>query len=405
MKVLFLTLFALALPLFAHAQVNKLPLSAWDAEHIGLPESAKRESLLYGRERWERVEEFSQTSRLRYLARSVGRLKIKSREDFANCTGFIVGPDTIMTAYHCISLIKGKVDGIRFELGLYSSQSNLDFERYEMELEPVAADQKLDFLILKAQKPFGRKWVISKLNDSTIVEGQPLQIFHHPRAAPMKISRKGCLGGPKADNIPAGHFQHKCDTLPGSSGAPIINENGYVVGFHHMGSEETPSNAMNKGTLLASLTDVPSLTFASDAAPVQGRQIDDFEMLPLTFPQGDDRFFLYNRYKRNCFSLEGVLIDRNYFSKMLCSPSKCEIEFTDKATGLNNSVSFHIEDIFYKEVFLGGDTYFDLECEFGNCINFDDGTRSNYYRVYFSDAKCGRTYLDLDNRLDNRKPK
>jgi hypothetical protein len=68
-------------------------------------------------------------------------------------------------------------------------------------------------------------------------------VIHHPEAHQKRIS----LNCPIVDVAVAGwrgtpdqRFTHQCDTEGGSSGAPVFDVNGDVVGLHHHGFAINP---------------------------------------------------------------------------------------------------------------------------------------------------------------------
>ena len=55
--------------------------------------------------------------------------------------------------------------------------------------------------------------------------------------------------------MPRGSLSHKCDTLPGSSGAPIFSDRNELVAIHCCGAQATGRNAFNEGKLLSKIAE------------------------------------------------------------------------------------------------------------------------------------------------------
>ena len=65
-------------------------------------------------------------------------------------------------------------------------------------------------------------------------------VLQYPLGSPVSIARRNCelFGKPVRGRIESNDlvdFQHKCDTIRGSSGSPIIDQFGKVIGLHHKG--------------------------------------------------------------------------------------------------------------------------------------------------------------------------
>lgn len=70
--------------------------------------------------------------------------------------------------------------------------------------------------------------------------GESLKIIHHPQCLSKQISQGCNVGQPMAnwkDGRKITDFAHTCDSEGGSSGAPVFDSSGNLVGLHHLGFE------------------------------------------------------------------------------------------------------------------------------------------------------------------------
>jgi V8-like Glu-specific endopeptidase len=155
----------------------------------------------------------------------------------ATCTGFLIDDDRMLTNEHCINraqICKTAIAIFDYEVmenGSINTGQQFRCSKF------VAADHKLDTsLIQLAGKP-GLVYGHLTLNGRAIVLGEQAYMIQHPAGEPKQISRKGCSvttieavgNGPDTD------FGHKCDTLGGSSGSPMLGADYSVIGLHHFG--------------------------------------------------------------------------------------------------------------------------------------------------------------------------
>lgn len=97
--------------------------------------------------------------------------------------------------------------------------------------------------------------------------GENLHIIHHPQCIRKKISQ-GCQVGERFANWEEPSrmtdFTHTCDTAGGSSGAPVIDKEGRLVGLHHLpyqfrddGTCDRKNKAVGADLLKDLLADLP----------------------------------------------------------------------------------------------------------------------------------------------------
>lgn len=191
-------------------------------------------------------------SKLDQIRRAVCRIESGPDDDGRNGfgTGFLVGPDLILTNWHVAESFWGGEKEIvakaRARFGYETNAAGNGSRDEEYGLSPdwslrFSKTEDRDFALLRLDRPAtmggdGKPRVPLKLRDQYEFEAsEPLLILQHPRAQPLKLA----IGAfdPRADGRDQ-FFWHKVNTEPGSSGAPCLNHNLEVVGVHHYGEVE-----------------------------------------------------------------------------------------------------------------------------------------------------------------------
>ncbi|MBY3136540.1 S1 family peptidase [Rhizobium laguerreae] len=88
-----------------------------------------------------------------------------------------------------------------------------------------------------------------------IDEGEAIAVIHHPSSETKKISRNcvALIADVSGTVNEANDFAYDCDTEAGSSGAPVFDAEGNVVGIHHTGHEKAAAgqcDGLNKAVRL-----------------------------------------------------------------------------------------------------------------------------------------------------------
>ncbi len=241
----FLSLFALSalelsLGTVAHAQEMYLDGSQFGAVNLTITQSSVNlnlEQVLGENPNYELLSTYDEASRFHKLGKPVGRLDIllgNGRMTF--CTASIVSKDYIITNFHCIP---GTHSSPPTQASLLMDYLRIDTpegtERYAVSVTPVEQNKELDYVILRVEGNPAAQFGNISMDIRDPKPGESLLVVHHPAGLPKHLTRGGCRARtPKA--LSGNNILHLCDTLPGSSGAPVFSdEDGRFIGLHFAG--------------------------------------------------------------------------------------------------------------------------------------------------------------------------
>jgi hypothetical protein len=124
----------------------------------------------------------------------------------------------------------------------------------------VDKDSDLDFALLRVE-PIDSSGLIRPPSIRVTLpkqgaESEKIEIIHHPAAMQKQISYDCAIVNWEYPSwqahVPGTDFTDRCDTEGGSSGAPVFDPNGNLVGIHHLGFDVNPltckqNDDLNKG--------------------------------------------------------------------------------------------------------------------------------------------------------------
>lgn len=193
--------------------------------------------LIIGDLEWYDIRELDSQDPIREQSSFVAFLSFRRLILGSRCTGFMVSEDVIMTNYHCI---KGqfrarRLDAaFRFETGTAPG----NYQVHECR-EFLGGNKDLDYSLIRCSGSPGRRLGWAQLGELTLnYPGRSIYIvqqncdFHNDKdCAPTKKVSFGSLNDARGAEI-----THNADTLGGSSGSPIFDQDTHeLIGIHYAG--------------------------------------------------------------------------------------------------------------------------------------------------------------------------
>ena len=170
-------------------------------------------------------------------SKSVCRVIVdKGKNKEVKGTGFLIEGGFLITNNHVLKNTK-RADKARIEFNYEEDESGIPktIESYELDSSDFLTDSKLDFTRIKVKDPNNSlsKWGALKINTEYIPEiGEPVNIIQHPDGGYKQIALT-------ANEVISNNWMHylfyNADTLPGSSGSPVFNQDWEVIALHHAG--------------------------------------------------------------------------------------------------------------------------------------------------------------------------
>lgn len=176
------------------------------------------------------------------MAKSVARIELA--EGFG--TGFLVNDNILVTNNHVLPNV-GTASAAKVLFNYQKSISGVDARLEEQTLKPdeffkTSADH--DWTLVKVGGDPVSRWGALELSKSDPKEGDRVNIIQHPGGQQKQIS----LSANVIVFVDDTRVQYLTDTMPGSSGSPVFDENWNVVALHHSGGWLVEPNAASKST-------------------------------------------------------------------------------------------------------------------------------------------------------------
>ncbi len=248
----------------APVHIPEFPTAEGD-EYIQGTEDIKRvPNAIFGTPDFEKMRDLPVDSQDYQLGIKVAYLftKIELGSPFgSSCTGFLVGPDLLMTNHHCVHSNFGHpVSPELMEVYMdYYQEPSVDPRRGGVTAGVTAiisADARLDYALLRLDKPIGNIYGWLELDTTTpAVLGESVKLIHHSDARSKEISRRNSEIVEVPAKIAADNpfmIGYLADTEGGSSGCPIFLRDGTgVIGINHSAWANGGVPIFNGGSLMS----------------------------------------------------------------------------------------------------------------------------------------------------------
>jgi V8-like Glu-specific endopeptidase len=177
-----------------------------------------------------------------------------------NGTGFLVGPDLVLTNYHVIEELKRSRTSGRVRFDFFSDSADKQGSWRELANDWLVHDSpysaadlddargqpttaELDYALLRTKSRVGeeelpdghaRNWQRLSTEAAVGYQGDPLVIVQHPGGGPLRMA----IDTNAILDVSDVRARYRTNTLPGSSGSPCFDLQWQLVALHHSGDND-----------------------------------------------------------------------------------------------------------------------------------------------------------------------
>ena len=201
------------------------------ATAVMVPKEAIKNDRIYGYDLQELLENKFQISKFHK------NVKFLNQPTVANCTGFLIAPDIMVTAGHCITTME-EADQYVWLFDYTNELYYNSFNRYitvdtqniyevkEILSAEFESEGDVDYAVLRLDRKSNRRPYRFRTSGK-VSNGSAINTIGSPTGLPLKFSTNAVV----TDNSPSNWFKSNIDSFPGNSGGPVFDKNGFIEGI------------------------------------------------------------------------------------------------------------------------------------------------------------------------------
>jgi V8-like Glu-specific endopeptidase len=194
-------------------------------------------------------------------ARAVAYLEAGPAGQRWSGSGFLVGPDLLLTNNHVLPTAELLPDAVfRFNYQDDVRGRAEPTHDFRAAADVFATSRELDYTLVRLDGRPGDEWGFLPLRQAPVAVGDRVNIIQHPGGQPKQIALRDNV----VEYVGGGVAQYVTSTLPGSSGSPVLTDTWEVCALHHAGGvlrEPTTARMFfrNEGVMIEEiLRDLPA---------------------------------------------------------------------------------------------------------------------------------------------------
>jgi V8-like Glu-specific endopeptidase len=157
--------------------------------------------------------------------------KFREQPIGAFCSGFLVAPDIIATAGHCVNA--NNVQDVRFVFGFRMNSpgnpttkiNNSEIYKGESIIGRELSDDGTDWALVKLDRKVENHPSVKIRKQGKITDNQSVHVIGHPCGLPLKFADNSFV----RDNTKPSFMTCNLDTYGGNSGSPVFNSDTHEV--------------------------------------------------------------------------------------------------------------------------------------------------------------------------------